>query len=280
MDTLLISPDSMSQHISGMARFRVKVIINCTSNKNIKNKYASNFKYLTIPYDKDISQDILDSKFSNILKNINSNSKILVHSDIPSRSWFLCALIAMKYMDVKLKDIIEKKFNTTNQSIYTYTDDELNKLILIEKNIFGVNSYTLNQNKYENVMVNFKDLSKSENITETNTPTISYPINDSNNCHNTIRPPDPIISTRLVDNYNYDINSDSDSSNISNNLYEENNIYREASTFTPLPENYIDKLDNDVKKVISVIGNHNNQEYVRDLLLTGMTVESVINMFF
>lgn len=156
---MIIGTNDLSEKMTGLVRRRVYFLINCSSKDSTLGP-AQGFKVLRIvsdPQDDHYSADILsDQDVTEILKmfeSVNERKKIMIHSDVGSRSKIMYCLIAMKVLGFSLKqliDIFEQRDKILSEpetpdmldleNFRRLTPEELDILQNIELQIFGSSS--------------------------------------------------------------------------------------------------------------------------------------------
>lgn len=137
LNRITVRADTMARQLPGMIRFRVELIINCSTE--LGNRFEGSFRYLTVPSDQEIGiSGLTYPMIQTINQYVMDGKQILIHSNT-NRGYMFLAIIGMRIFRFSLSEMI--RYMESEHKEMSLTDQEIQGLITIEKQLFGSNSY-------------------------------------------------------------------------------------------------------------------------------------------
>ena len=297
----IIGSDELSQKMTGLLRWQISTVINCSSlAKNPNDKFIKFIKINVDSSEKLSSTTITDDDTKTLSDIFNSSDndsrhRIMICSDNLNKSRLIYCLIAMKVLKIELVDLVKMFINRSNEyfmngmlsfdsSNYNkFSTDELKILIELEKEIHGKTSIEQNETKevpkVPTQTQNDKPINKellnneTKNVpTENDNPIACDLLNyDMNMFEETddVRPPSPARMMCLMDDLNprkrfENPNSKNNSKNNSND-----NSTKKSPKKLDRPDDFI--------RILSVMNGKVDRDLVKEMLNKGMSVEKIID---
>lgn len=240
-----ISTDDSADKLSGLAKKRVRYIINHSSVTS--NVFPANFFYINIEKPEHLDNEETMLMLKEWIEKADSNNKILLHSETETKTRIMFVRILIKLFDKTLDDIVQnfENFcenvktmdNVDAHMFYNFSDEELTEL--------GYKKYLSIPKKQKHPTVpNNTPVDNVENL-ESLMANIGF--NDKSD--DTVRSPIPQRVMRLIDDY-------------------EENV-----SFNPSPTTRTEIYD----QIMRIINKPYESDTVHDMLNSGMSVDDIIN---
>jgi hypothetical protein len=260
-----IGRKELASKVTGLCRLRVCFLINLSSDAVLVDKYI---KTISITQDfKHLSNEI-DTSIIDIFNNVSPKQKLMIYSDDVDQSRLGYCCIAIKYLQIHLNILVQEfKNRSIDRSTRVYDDcnyteltlDEIKYLIQFETDIYGESSYRFDDIKSSSVVSPPEQ--KQEPINDhfdwIDESFDNYDDHNFNDHHDSnVRPPDPVTTTTLLDY---------------NDMKYDNSNHNSSKRSDP------NRCD-DFELIMNVIGPRINPNIVKDMLKTGSSTASIIDI--
>lgn len=250
-----ISTDDSADKLSGLAKKRVRYIINHSSVTS--NVFPANFFYINIEKPEHLDNEETMLILKEWIEKADSNNKILLHSETETKTRIMFVRILIKLFDKTLDDIVQnfENFcenvktmdNVDAYMFYNFTDEELAEL--------GYKKYLSIPKKQKHPTV--PNNTPVDNVENLESLMANIDFNDSSlnsfstdyRSDDTVRSPIPQKVMRLIDDYEETVSSN--------------------SSPTTRTEDY--------DQIMSIINKPFESDTVHDMLNSGMSVDDIIN---
>lgn len=191
MNNFIIGSDELANKITGLVRYRIYCIINCSANaENLKDKFIRYIRIKTSPVTSTelnkhtfaldhnvITEDIMQS-IIDVFNDSSDKKKIMLHSENDTKSRLLYCLIAMKVLKITLKQLVqifeERSLLRDSNNSLMLSDANYDKLSLseieymiqLETDIYGKTTYEI---KNDMSLTKITALARGSTETETKT---------------------------------------------------------------------------------------------------------------
>jgi hypothetical protein len=168
INNFIIGSDELANKTTGLARYRIYSIINCSANtENSNDKFIRYIRIKTSPmisgdlnkqtFDFNhnvITEDIIQS-IIDVFHNSSDKKKIMLQSENDTKSRLLYCLIAMKVLKITLKQLVQifeerSLLQNSNNSVILsdanydkLSSNEIQYLIQLETDIYGKTTYEM-----------------------------------------------------------------------------------------------------------------------------------------